>query len=125
MKRYTLRGLIHDAKIFNQLRLEYRRTKKDRRKNAFSDGLSRYMAGMRRACELKRIKKQTVRCRALSKTRIGGQPATKAQYRTCPRGFCTKMKRAVSDFSLACIYVVRRILRFVMRRVRKCGPQKQ
>jgi hypothetical protein len=40
MKRYTLRGLIHDAKIFNQLRLEHRRTKKDRRKNAFSDGLS-------------------------------------------------------------------------------------
>ena len=32
MKRYTLRGLIHDAKILNQLRLEYRRTKKDRRK---------------------------------------------------------------------------------------------
>ena len=28
MKRYTLRGLIHDAKIFNQLRLEYRRTKR-------------------------------------------------------------------------------------------------
>ena len=46
MKRYTLRGLIHDAKIFNQLRLEHRRTKKDRRKNAFSDWLSRYMAGM-------------------------------------------------------------------------------
>ena len=29
MQRYTLRGLIHDAKIFNQLRLEYRRTKKE------------------------------------------------------------------------------------------------
>jgi len=28
MKRYTLRALIHDAKIFNQLRLEYRRSKK-------------------------------------------------------------------------------------------------
>ena len=38
MKRYTLRGLIHDAKIFNQLRLEYRRTKKDRRKKVSSDG---------------------------------------------------------------------------------------
>ncbi len=37
MKRYTLRGLIHDAKIFNQLRLEYRRTKKDRRKKVSSD----------------------------------------------------------------------------------------
>ena len=35
MKRYTLRGLIHDAKIFNQLRLEYSRAKKERRKNAF------------------------------------------------------------------------------------------
>jgi hypothetical protein len=30
MKRYTLRGLIHDAKIFNQLRLEYRRTCRQR-----------------------------------------------------------------------------------------------
>ena len=28
MKRYTLRALIHDAKIFNQLRSEYRRTNK-------------------------------------------------------------------------------------------------
>jgi Spy/CpxP family protein refolding chaperone len=28
MKRYTLRAAIHDAKIFNQLRLEYRRTNK-------------------------------------------------------------------------------------------------
>ena len=25
MKRYTLRMLIHDARIFNRLRLEYRR----------------------------------------------------------------------------------------------------
>jgi hypothetical protein len=33
MKRYTLRALIHDAKIFNQLRLEYRQTKKNRRKD--------------------------------------------------------------------------------------------
>jgi hypothetical protein len=48
MKRYTLRALIHDAKVFNQLRLEYRRTKKDRRKDASSDWLSRYLAGMRR-----------------------------------------------------------------------------
>jgi Spy/CpxP family protein refolding chaperone len=28
MKRYTLRAAIHDAKIFNRLRLEYRRTNK-------------------------------------------------------------------------------------------------
>jgi hypothetical protein len=33
MKRYTFRALIHDAKFLNQLRLEYRRSKKDRRKN--------------------------------------------------------------------------------------------
>jgi hypothetical protein len=31
MKRYTLRAAIHDSKIFNQLRREYRRTKKSRR----------------------------------------------------------------------------------------------
>ena len=43
MKRYTLRALIHDATIFNQLRLEYRRSKKDRRKNASSSYLSRYL----------------------------------------------------------------------------------
>ena len=48
MKRYTLRGLIHDAKVFNQLRLEYRRTKKDQRKNVASGWLSRYFAGTRR-----------------------------------------------------------------------------
>ena len=43
MKRYTLRALIHDAKIFNQLRLEYRRSKKDRRKNTSLRYLSRYL----------------------------------------------------------------------------------
>jgi hypothetical protein len=48
MKRYTLRGLIHDAKIFNQLRLEYRRAKKDRRKPPSSDWLFRYLLGKRR-----------------------------------------------------------------------------
>jgi hypothetical protein len=34
MKRYTLRAAIHDAKIFNQLRLEYRGTNKNRRKDS-------------------------------------------------------------------------------------------
>jgi hypothetical protein len=34
MKRYTLRAAIHDAKVFNQLRLEYRRTRKNRRKRS-------------------------------------------------------------------------------------------
>ena len=48
MKRYTLRALIHDAKIFNQLRLEYRRSKKDRRKDASPGWLSRYLTGTRR-----------------------------------------------------------------------------
>ena len=43
MKRYTLRALIHDAKIFNQLRLEYRRSKKDRPQNAPLGYLSRYL----------------------------------------------------------------------------------
>jgi len=33
MKRYTLRALIHDAKIFNRLWLEHRRDKKNRRKD--------------------------------------------------------------------------------------------
>ena len=48
MKRYTLQMLIHDAKVFNQMRLEYRRARKNRRKNAFTDGLSRYFGGIRR-----------------------------------------------------------------------------
>ena len=48
MKRYTLRAAIHDAKIFNQLRLEYRRTKRNRRKRFPSGWLSRCLAGMGR-----------------------------------------------------------------------------
>jgi len=43
MKRYTLGGLIHDAKVFNQLRLEYRRTKKERRKDSSFAWLARYL----------------------------------------------------------------------------------
>ena len=46
MKRYTLRAAIHDAKIFNQLRLEYRRTNKNRRKDSSSAWLSRYLGGL-------------------------------------------------------------------------------
>ena len=45
MKRYTLRAAIHDAKIFNQLRLEYRRANKNRRKDSSSGWLSRYLGG--------------------------------------------------------------------------------
>ena len=48
MKRYTLRRLIHDAKVFNQLRLEYRRTNKNVRKDASSGWLLGYLTGMRR-----------------------------------------------------------------------------
>jgi len=48
MKRYTLRGLIHDAKVFNQLRLEYRRAKRERRKHSASGSLFGYLAGIRR-----------------------------------------------------------------------------
>jgi hypothetical protein len=47
MKRYTLRAAIHDAKIFDHLRREYRRTKKNRRKHSSSGWLSRCLAGMR------------------------------------------------------------------------------
>jgi hypothetical protein len=43
MKRYTLRALIHDAKIFNQLRLEYRRSKKGPAQKCLSGYLSRYL----------------------------------------------------------------------------------
>ena len=46
MKRYTLRAAIHDARIFNQLRLEYRRTNKNRRKDSSSAWLSRYLGGL-------------------------------------------------------------------------------
>jgi hypothetical protein len=47
MKRYTLRVAIHDAKILNQLRWEYRRTREKERKHSPSGWLSRYLAGMR------------------------------------------------------------------------------
>ena len=48
MKGYTLRRLIHDAKVFNQLRLEYRRTNKTQSKDASSGWLLGYLTGMRR-----------------------------------------------------------------------------
>lgn len=34
MQHYSLRAAIHDTKVFNQLRLEYRQAKKNRRKDA-------------------------------------------------------------------------------------------
>jgi hypothetical protein len=50
MKRYTLRMLIHDAKVFNQLRWEYRQAKKNRRRRSGFGWLLRYLAdGSRRA----------------------------------------------------------------------------
>jgi|SRR6266540_4129012 len=48
MKRYTLRAALHDAAILNQLRLEYRRANKNRRKDSFSRWLSRYLTSVRR-----------------------------------------------------------------------------
>jgi hypothetical protein len=46
MKRYTLRTAVHDAQIFNELRREYRRTKKNHNHSPFG-WLSRYLADMR------------------------------------------------------------------------------
>jgi len=40
MKRYTIRTLIHDAKIFNQLRVEYRQARKTGGHIPPSDGCS-------------------------------------------------------------------------------------
>ena len=48
MKRYTLQMLIHDARVFNQLRMEYRRDKKNGRRDAAGAWLSRYLPGMRK-----------------------------------------------------------------------------
>jgi hypothetical protein len=48
MKRYTLGRLIHDAKVFNRLRLEYRDAKKKRRRNSSSEWVYRYLLGRRR-----------------------------------------------------------------------------
>jgi hypothetical protein len=48
MKRYTIRGLIHDAKVFNQLRLEHRETRKKQRKYGLLIGCTVYSAGKRR-----------------------------------------------------------------------------
>ena len=45
MKRYTLGMLIHDAKVFNQLRKEYRRTKKNQRRRSSPGWLLRYLTG--------------------------------------------------------------------------------
>ena len=45
MKRYTLRMLIHDAKVFNQLRRDYRQAKKNQRRRSSSGWLLRYLTG--------------------------------------------------------------------------------
>ena len=47
MKHYTLRMLIHDAKLFNQLRREYRRTRKNPRTSSSPDWRSRHLAGLK------------------------------------------------------------------------------
>ena len=48
MKRYTFLGLIHDARVFNQLRLKHRRTNKNLRKVASAGWLLGYVTGTRR-----------------------------------------------------------------------------
>ena len=45
MKRYTMQGAIHDARVFYQLWLEYRRANRKQRKRSHSGWLSRYLAG--------------------------------------------------------------------------------
>ncbi len=47
MKLYTLRAAVHDAQVFNQLRREYRRTRKNQRKRSPFGSLSRCLAGIR------------------------------------------------------------------------------
>ena len=78
MKRYTLRALIHDAKVFNQLRLEYRRTKKDRRKELPLTGCRVICLGQGDAFALERMKNLNVvlgyeiSCSSWQKTRREG-----------------------------------------------------
>jgi hypothetical protein len=48
MKRYTLRGLVQDAKVFKQLRLEYRRTNRPQAKDGCPRWLLGYVTGVRR-----------------------------------------------------------------------------
>jgi hypothetical protein len=55
MKRYTLGMLIHDAKVFNQLRQEYRQAKKKRSARSSSGWLFRYLAGGSRRAGLREI----------------------------------------------------------------------
>jgi hypothetical protein len=47
MKHYTLRMLIHDAKLFNQLCREYRRTRKNLRTSSSPDWRSRHLASLK------------------------------------------------------------------------------
>jgi hypothetical protein len=48
MKRYTIRAALHDIKILNRLRLEYRRANKNRRKDSPFRWLSLYLTSVRR-----------------------------------------------------------------------------
>ena len=45
MKRYTLRMLINDAKVFNQLRRDYRQAQKNRSTRSNSGSLLRFLTG--------------------------------------------------------------------------------
>jgi len=48
MKRYTLQRLIHDAKVFKELRLEYRRANKMQTKDVSCGWLLGYLTVVRR-----------------------------------------------------------------------------
>jgi hypothetical protein len=61
MKRYTLRRLFQDAKVFMQLRLEYRKTNRPPAKDGSSRWLLGYVTGVRRRARLKGRQKYLVR----------------------------------------------------------------
>jgi hypothetical protein len=65
MKLYTLRTAIHDAQIFNQLRREYLRIRKNHKHSPFG-WLSRCLAGIRHS---------TVAARSFGRLRMRWQHA--------------------------------------------------
>src|SRR4030095_7055551 len=83
MKRYTLGAVIHDAKIFNQLRLEYRQTKKKQRKDS-SSGWSptEFFADLDRPAEgvlVRTMKRNFLTLAAAGLIILGGFGAVQAQ----------------------------------------------
>ena len=60
MKRYTLRALIHDAKVFNQLRWNIARPKRSAVNLPRPSGCTVTWLAKGDACELERMKKSNV-----------------------------------------------------------------